>query len=144
MSPPVADKAPLPSPKRLPSARLLEAGLRAGRRNPEEYKTLGRSWGKFYRKNDQTFYVHLQRRLRDEALQRAGDEGRAESAMADRWAFFSSLLQFQYLGGDTEQADDYAGEDISVFIKEFQLDPGKPLQSEPGEYDDRSNGSHGK
>jgi len=57
MSPPVADKAPLPSPKRLPSARLLEAGLRAGRRNPEEYKTLGRSCGKFYRKNDQTFFV---------------------------------------------------------------------------------------
>jgi hypothetical protein len=68
MSPPVADKAPLPSPKRLPSARLLEAGLRAGRRNPEEYKTLGRSCGKFYRKNDQTFFVPLQRRLRDEAL----------------------------------------------------------------------------
>jgi len=47
-----------------------------GARNPEEYKTLGRSCGKFYRKNDQTFFVQLQRRLRDEALQRAGDEGR--------------------------------------------------------------------
>ena len=36
-------------------------------------KTEGRSCGKFYRKNDQKFY-------------------RGESAMADRWAFFSSLL----------------------------------------------------
>jgi hypothetical protein len=30
----------LPSPKRLPSARLLEAGLRAGRRNPPKHTLL--------------------------------------------------------------------------------------------------------
>jgi hypothetical protein len=53
---------------------------------------LGRSCGKFYRKNDQTFFVQLQRRLRDEALQRAGDEGRWQSAAADKWVFFGSLL----------------------------------------------------
>jgi hypothetical protein len=45
---------------------------------------LGRSCGKFYRKNDQTFFVQLQRRLRD--------EGRWQSAAADKWAFFGSLL----------------------------------------------------
>jgi hypothetical protein len=52
-----------------------------GARNPEEYKTLGRSCGKFYRKNDQTFFVQLQRRLRD--------EGRWQRR---KWAFFGSLL----------------------------------------------------
>ena len=31
-----------------------------GLRSPEAYKTLGRSCGKFYRKNDQTFFVPLQ------------------------------------------------------------------------------------
>jgi len=69
--------------------RLIKNVQMQGARNPEEYKTLGRSCGKFYRKNDQTFFVPLQRRLRDEALQRAGDEGRGERR---RWAFFNSLI----------------------------------------------------
>jgi hypothetical protein len=40
----------------------VSAGGGQGARNPEEYKTLGRSCGKFYRKNDQMFFVPLQRR----------------------------------------------------------------------------------
>jgi len=38
-APPHASEG-LPSPKRLPSARLLEAGLRAGRRNPPKHTLL--------------------------------------------------------------------------------------------------------
>jgi hypothetical protein len=44
-----------------PEQQLMDAQMQ-GARNPKEYKTLGRSCGKFYRKNDQTFFVPLQRR----------------------------------------------------------------------------------
>jgi len=72
----------LPSPKRLPSARLLEAGLRAGRQmlvEPSEIPFAG-----------------APETLRSEAyLQvRCNDEGPApRQGKRCRWAFFSNLLE---------------------------------------------------
>ena len=52
VNPPHVSKG-LPSPKRLPSARLLEAGLRAGRRNPPKHIPL-----RFFEASKVPFRIH--------------------------------------------------------------------------------------
>jgi prevent-host-death family protein len=54
--------------------RLIKNVQMQGARNPEENKTLGRSCGKFYRKNDQTFFVPLQRQ-RKRGIRHGGQMG---------------------------------------------------------------------